>query len=383
MKLGISRLKNLHTHVKHPLANVRKGILLFLVTFVVLFVPRQSLSVEPLTAIAAGAALTATVISLFDTGANPVATATLQNRQMLKSIHARLDNYDKIFQVIFKKLDALPDRIQRRLLQGFDIAQMRQVRGVINNIISDVDQYQKLRANDPNTTATPSSDLSERMGILQHAAAVLLTHNSDFIFFDALAAKYVEVAIISMQTGYESEELAIVIDNRQELYHKRFREMLIPWLEMTQRNGKMKYESLLESLKHAESSLSENVDNIDFIIARDEDYLAAYYSSSDNCGLWECCGTCTINYGLLPAKVDERKSEFDQSLEQIAYLEIAIPMYQNMLSAIKLELGHFDEATEFKQPTHLATDYSAIRLDLSLFQELDSHHSHPGECPHC
>ena len=359
------------------------AILLVLLATFALFVPRLGSSAEALTAIAAGAKLTASVISLFDSGANPIATATLQNREMLKSIHLRLDLYDKSFQTIFSKLDDLPDENQKRFLQALDIDQIREVRSAITNIVSDVNVFKDLRANDPTTTATPFSDLSSRMATLQQKAVTLLNHNSDVIFFDALTALYVEIAMISIQSGYTQEEIAILIRNRKFLYHNRFQHMLTPWAEMTKLNGKLRHESLLASLKDAESSLSENVEILNQTIAHDKDPFSAYYSSSDNCGLWECCGICTVRYAILPDKVKRTKAEYDQSLEKISYLEIMISLYRNMAQTIRLELNSDDGEPEFENPPDLVGHYSKIKSRLKLFGKLKPSHSHEGTCPHC
>ena len=63
------------------------------------------------------AALGSLAASLRDRRADPARTAALQNREMLKDVHARLDRYDKVLAEILYRMDRLPDAIYSDMIR--------------------------------------------------------------------------------------------------------------------------------------------------------------------------------------------------------------------------------------------------------------------------
>ena len=289
---------------------------------------------QPLTAISATAQLTATLLSFLHSGANPYGVATLQNRQMLMSVHERLSGYDAAFRLILGRLDDLPSTMRQEVYQALDIDQIRSVRAAIQLIEFDLNAYREMMNVDPSNRPTPIADASLRLHTLQREAQRLLNHDNDLILLDALAAMHTEMAMLAMQPGYSDEQLSAAIRTRKEVYHERFREMLRPW----NRDSKRSYESLSELTRQTEEQLSVSVKILDSLLSR-------HYMDYFDCPrpiVW-CCGpcrnkTCTIDR----QEIRDAYQSYRDSLTIVDRSEVFLNLYRKMFQIIGYELNDTD-----------------------------------------
>ena len=348
------------------------GSLMILLTASILtLVPKQVDASSELAAIAAAVSIVEKLISLSDSDGDEVSRAVSENQELLLKLHERLDGYDDTFGTILEKLDELPDEFQERFDKAFDVDQMRKVRGIIQLIHSDL----RIREE---TAIDPTS----RLGDLQSEAQTLLNHTSDFIFLDALAAMFVEQAVIGLQSGFTNDELQRMIENRRRDYHSRFKDMLLPWEVTKGISGKKSYESLPEVRERAESSLARYIEEMDSIISRDATFRTAYYSFTSDCGLYQCYGICYERYTLLDKKVQDVQEQFRKTVEATGYVERALLLYRNMWNAIRHELGEGDEDLEKEHLGDIAQRYEDEGRRLKLFGVLDKGIVEEGACPH-
>ena len=333
--------------------------------------PKQATASGQLAAIGTAVSITEKIISFSNTDDDEISEVVLENKELLLEIHQRLDAYDATFGKILEKLDELPDEFQRQFDQAFDIDQMREVRGAIQLILSD------MRVDEKSVVGATS-----RLGDLQREAQTLLNHNSDFIFFDALAAMYVEQAIIALQPGYTKDELRRIIENRRRDYHSRFKDMLLPWEDTRRINAKKFYESLPEVRTRAESSLGEYINEVDSIISSDVAYRQAYYSHNSTCGAFQCYGNCYEAYTLLDSKVKDVQKQFRKTVAAIGHVERALLLYRNMWNALRIELGGAGDSLEQEDIGNIADSYRDKEQGLRVFGKLKKYIREAGYCPH-
>ena len=329
------------------------------------------MAAEPLTAIATGVSVLSKLRSLSDSRGIRTDDLVLENKELLLKLHKRLDVYDAKFQKVLKSLDELPARFQKRFKEALGVDQIRKVRGAIQLIVSDL-----------NVDAKPIVDIKSRLSDLQKEAQTLLNHTNDLIFFDVLAAMYVEQTVIVLQRGYSKDQLRKIIENRRKDYHSRFKEMLVPWDIMKKINGKKHYESLPELKKRAEASLKKYIEHMNSIISQDEKNRFVYYSYRSNCGAYQCYGTCTEVYTLLNQKVDDTRKQFRRIVEGIGHVERSLLFYRNMWNAIQLELSGANEDLKQEEIRNIAYDYQERGKRLNLFGKLKKRIKKDGHCPH-
>lgn len=346
--------------IKHLLSQlVTLTICLLLLTIIT--VPR--VYADPVSTIAAAISAFETLRPLVD--GEPPDTSfqlTREIKDLVVKLHDRLDGYDRTFTQILLKLEGLPTEIRRELDQSFDVDQVRKVRAAIQLVESDI-------RNGTNPIG--------RLSVLQTEAQTLLNHASDFIFFDSLAAMYVEHVVIAMKKGQPQEKLR-EINNRRHDYHGRFRDMLIPWEYTKQIASKKHYESLPETIKRAETALQQYRRDADSIVSRDQNRYA-YYSVRSNCGAYQCYGDCTELYTLLDTKVRDTQEQLRRTIEAMRHVENSLWLLRNMRNAIQVELGGQDNPPEFK---NIATEYEEKKKHLRLYGKLAAQIRKTGHCPH-
>ena len=133
----------------------RRALLPFLLVLFLSAAPRPTQSIEPLTTTAlvlTGISilldLTGDVISFWDRGADPIATITVQNREKLDAIHARLDGYDQALVSIAKKLDQLPVQIKKDMVRLYNRTNRNKIRAFSS--LLDLDAQLRNRDPEPN-----------------------------------------------------------------------------------------------------------------------------------------------------------------------------------------------------------------------------------------
>ena len=149
--------------------------------------PRLARAVDPAT-IAAVALFTSSVVSLFDSGASPTATGVSQIRNMLETLHERLETYDVAFLSIMEKMDDVPEIIRTELEHALDRDQGHALGAAIELIVEDVKIIE--------TSGTmPLALLLRRLDALQRASRNIMQRN-DLNLPYVIAALRTELAFI-------------------------------------------------------------------------------------------------------------------------------------------------------------------------------------------
>ena len=286
---------------------------------------------EPLTTISVTAQLAGSILTSLQSGANPYGVATIHNRQMLMSVHDRLSGFDAALKVILSRLNRMPGTVRREIGQALDIDQMRSVRAAIALVESDLRTYREMPPVGGRNRPTPIADASLRLHTLQVAAQKLLNHSNDLILLDALAAMHLERAILAMQPGYSDQQLSVAIKVRDDEYHRRFREMLLPRVE----NTKQRHESLPELVRQASEQLRGSTEALKILLST---HYAHYFACPTH-RVYGCGGCKVVPCTFRLRQINRAYGESMDNLAAATRSEILLDMYWKMIQLIKNELG--------------------------------------------
>ena len=133
--------------------------------------PGEVKAVEPATTVAT-MTLIASVASLFDSGADPTGMTTQQIREMVKSLHDRMQTHEEALLAVMKKLDDMPNLIQEALREelkrAFAENNRRELLAAIRLILEDVRILEE--------NGLPQADKLKRLQSFQQKARTMLYH---------------------------------------------------------------------------------------------------------------------------------------------------------------------------------------------------------------
>ena len=141
-----------------------------LIYVLVLLPPLHSVTAEPisLATLAAGAQLAGTLLSFFQSGADPSKEAILQNREMIKELQKRFDTFGQALEMLAKKIDDLPSEIREDVGESLGVYRTLGVFGVLEAL----DEHIRI-VRDGGVPSTDAKQLwteyiSERSKLFQH-----------------------------------------------------------------------------------------------------------------------------------------------------------------------------------------------------------------------
>ena len=236
----IYRLFLLRTAVR---SNFYKMLFACLICVTLVTPSRKAEAIEPAT-IALVSSLIASAVSLLDSGANPTATATFQNRDMIKQLHARMDKYNEAFEIILGKLDDLPGIIREELETAFAEQQRKEIHGAIRNILDDVKKLEKGIG-----VHLPATD---RIQKFEHEREVLLQYKHDLLLIPTIMeAMKLDLAFHSAREDSEANKMAF-IEELKVKYRARLMKTLDPERESSLIS---KYDAINTNLKNSITNL--------------------------------------------------------------------------------------------------------------------------------
>lgn len=180
--------------------------------------PRPSAAL-PATTFTVGTLIVSQIISLFDSGADPVGTAVLQNHELLLENSAtlsvlqdRFDNFGKTLEGVLHKLDDIPQIIREEISDALDEFQKNKILATVSLIAGDVSTIK----NGGGLTLDPRG----RLATLQQEIATLFQRSDINAPVFSIAMAY-ELALLASLNAHPQE-----MAQREEAYRERLQRTL-------------------------------------------------------------------------------------------------------------------------------------------------------------
>ena len=231
-------------------------------------------SIEPMT-IATLASTAASVVSMFDSGANPTALQTAQSHQMLKLMHERLGEFTRVFELILQRTDIAP--VVRRELRYAGNAERRR------ELLGYIDRLRLLLGLLAKGERPGLSSPADRLAELERHANRVLTSPEDLNLPYLLLTMQMEKAIyfgFGLEATWEGVPDA---PGFETLYRKRIEQMFDPDRES----------SLVASYGRLENDVQRLLGELE---AQIEYPNIHYYSTGKGTVMSACAGPSSYDY---------------------------------------------------------------------------------------